>query len=104
MQIVMDDEDFNWLCNDKMPWAGEKGWQQESREGRFSASGAGPPAFHWKIGYWVGPDYVAVILAKSFLAAKGFPCEVIFDNTRGEWVILTDYDYTWPPSSASAQN
>lgn len=115
VQIVMDDEDFSHLCSNSTAWASGAddktnkgrtfpGWRRQIADGRFELSGSanGQPALHWKIAYWVGSDYTAVILAKSFLAAKGFECQVAWDLAEpGEWVILTDYDYIWQQSAVT---
>jgi hypothetical protein len=43
--------------------------------------------------YWVGTEYPAVVLARAFLASRGFECQTVVDAAGGEWVILTDYDH-----------
>jgi len=52
---------------------------------------------------WFGADYTAVILARAFLLASG----IEFSIGRGElkgWCIVTDYDYSAPPSGDGRDN
>jgi hypothetical protein len=106
VQILMDADDFERLCNNGTAWAGyaedheyggktHPGWRTQISEGRFEVSGKAGfwPSLRWKQAYWVGPDYTAVILARSFLTAWSFECSVVWDLAEpGEWVILTDYE------------
>ena len=70
------------------------------RSGRFeSLDDAGPSsARQWQRIYWLGDSFTAVIFARSFLAARGYDYEVLFDTASDEgsnrmygYVILTDY-------------
>lgn len=93
VEISINAEDFEFLRNNSMAWAGHD-WEIQVFDGRFEAAGkAGQePGMHWRRAYWMGPEYTAVILARAFLQAKGFDCEVVFDLAGpGQWMILTDY-------------
>lgn len=45
----------------------------------------------WEWIYWLGAEYVNVILARSFLLARGCQFEIAWTESDG-WAILTDYD------------
>lgn len=88
--------DFERLCENSGNWA-----DLTPRRDRFEEVEDGAPPFfrEWKRVYWLGRDYVTVILARAFLAARGFEYEVLFDAAAGEpgglafgYVILTDYE------------
>lgn len=96
MQIIMDDDDFRLLIQNAMQWAGG-GWERHIASGRFvNAAGPARPSARWKVAYWFGENYAAVIFAKAFLDDREFRYEVVNDNVDpgGGWMILTDYDMT----------
>lgn len=96
VQISMDEADFGSLTQNSMRWAdGAEGWTERIRDGHFEVHGTPgtPPSMDWAMTYWLGNEYTSVILARAFLAARGFACQVIIDLATGpEWMILTDYD------------
>ena len=88
-------EDFSYLCEESLPW---RDFPQGS--GRFEGesvkeSGASRV---WRRIYWLGQNYANVILARAFLAANGYGCQMLFDaavHPNGQcagWVLLTDYE------------
>ena len=95
IQIAMDDTDFGYLLHNSAKWADSAGeWEPQLRNGRFTASEPGVLTGHWKMAYWIGSDYTAVILARAFLAAWGYECQILTDEASGGgWVILTDYEW-----------
>ena len=54
--------------------------------GRFDTGhgGAVNAAWDWRMAYWLGRDYAAVILARAFLAAYGYMHEVLWDAGEDE--------------------
>lgn len=98
VQINMDDEDFANLCNMAGEWAARADtWTNHLDVERFEFPGD-RPSMKWKRAYWLGEEYTAVILAKSFLADRGYSSDVVWDmssNSDKGWVILTDYE---PPT------
>ena len=93
MRIVMDEDDFSYLTENSMNWAGHD-WDTQVQAGRFEVQGTPrvPPGLHWRMAYWVGSQYTAVILARSFLTSRGFESQAVVDGMGADWVILTDYD------------
>ena len=59
-----------------------------------------PPSWTWQRIYWLGNNYAAVIFARTFLAARGFDYEILYDTEEDPegrpfgYVILTDYEET----------
>jgi hypothetical protein len=95
IQIAMDDADFGYLTENGAEWAAiGSEWAPQIAGGRFMTVPAGGiPFTTWKRAYWLGEDYVHVMLARAFLAAWGHDFQVLSDETDGGgWVILTDYD------------
>lgn len=94
MQIVMDDGDFTHLITNAMKWAGED-WEPQIRRGRFLVDSQMDvwPGTHWKWAYWVGTGYAAVILARAYLDSQKASYQIASDETDGEWLILTDYEW-----------
>ena len=94
MRIVMDEHDFSLLTQNSAKWAGHD-WDTQVQAGRFEIQGTPqiPPGLHWKMAYWVGSEYTTVVLARSFLASRGYESQTVVDlNGDDDWVILTDYD------------
>ena len=86
--------DFGRLCENSGAWGLGDG------SGRFESldrAHCPPSARQWGRIYWLGRDFAAVIFARSFLAARGYDYEVLFDTASDEdgpmygYVILTDY-------------
>lgn len=100
MIITMTQKDFRHICTTAMKWAeshSKSQWKMERFENYTEGTEVDQgPEKTWKFAYWVGEEYLPVILVKSFLAEQGYPCEVVWDMGRpAEWLILTDYDYGW---------
>lgn len=93
--ITMDDDDFIHLCTNSAQWADVTDWADQAKRGRFDLSGrpGHSPSLHWKMAYWLGTEYTAVVLARVFLAGRGFEWETVVDTAGDEWVLLTDYDH-----------
>jgi hypothetical protein len=91
VQISMDEADFRLLVHNAAGWAGQN-W--EEKIGRFEVQGTPgmPPGMHWQMAYWVGSEYTTVVLARSFLASRGYESQTVVDLTGNDWVVLTDYD------------
>jgi hypothetical protein len=91
VQISMDEADFRLLIHNAARWAGH-GW--EEKLSRFEVQGAPdiPPGTEWQMAYWVGSEYTTVVLARSFLASRGYESQTVVDLTGNDWVVLTDYD------------
>jgi hypothetical protein len=92
--VAITAEDFGYLCEESLPWkpgaAGTIGMD------RFEGD---QPSRDWKHIYWLGQNYAAVVLARAFLAANGYECQMLFDaaeHPNGQslgWVLLTDYQH-----------
>jgi hypothetical protein len=101
VQILMTDADFDHLSHTAQEWARYSddniggGWKGHIRAGRFILHAAPPgewPALNWKWSYW-GDNYANLILARSYLAARGHDYQVVWDEGGdGAWGILTDYE------------
>lgn len=94
--LGLTEDDFIHLCTNSAQWAEETAdWAPHIRDGRFEGDGraGNQPSQHWRMAYWVGTEYPAVVLARAFLASRGFECQTVVDAAGGEWVILTDYDH-----------
>lgn len=96
MKISMTADDFQRLTENSMRWAGTD-WEAQAE--RFETTGDDEVIrWDWKMTYGVGQSYAAVILARAFLAAEGYDCQVIWDMAEwpnGEFIgytILTDYE------------
>ena len=104
--ISMDGEDFELLCENSGECA-----PLAAQPGRFEGMRASePPSFSdWPRIYWLGRSYMAVILARAFLAAYGYRYEVLWDNAGPEdglsfgWCILSDYDERSHPASRASR-
>ena len=94
--VVINEDDFSYLTENSTKWAGHD-WDAQVQAGRFEVQGTPgiPPGLHWKMAYWVGSSYTTVILARSFLASRGYDSQAVVDGVDCDWVILTDYD-NWP--------
>ena len=87
--IRMAPEDFTTLVQDGGPLssipAGERG--------RFTEK----PSRLWKYIWWLGGQYVSVLLARSYLEAIGEDYQIAYDESEWDngralgWVIFTDY-------------
>ena len=92
LKIVMDDADFGYLTQNSAEWG--TGFAGQVAGGRFETGAHDVPLTSWKRAYWLGDSYTSVILARAFLAAWGYDCQVLIDQASdGEWVILTDYEW-----------
>jgi hypothetical protein len=92
--IQVTAEDFQRLCENSAPG------DVSAQTGRFEVVEPAEPRWHreWSRAYWMGGSYTTVILARAFLAARGFGYEVLFDTASDKpdgpmfgYVILTDY-------------
>ena len=100
LQVVMDDRDFDHLWHAAQEWKRYEddniggGWKSHIEDGRFAVRGklGDLPSLAWKWSYWFDEDYASVILASSYLTARGAEFEVVSDDPSGGWVILTDYE------------
>lgn len=94
IRVEMTNDDFEMLATASMHWAGQD-W--ETQDGRFIPLPDRDTPIVWTYGYafWFGP-WANVILARSFLDAKGFAYQVLSDEgSAGECVIITDYAGNW---------
>jgi len=88
-------EDFDRLCENS-----GIGSIAVEQPGRFEAMNypEPPSSTRWHWTYWLGDNYTTVILARAFLAARGFGYEVLYDTAEHPngrlygYVILTDYE------------
>jgi hypothetical protein len=102
LQVVMNDADFNRLWHSAQEWHNLEddntggGWKHQIRAGRFTVAHGNPgtwPSLAWKWSYWFDQDYASVILASSYLTARGHEFQVVLDESEnGEWAILTNYE------------
>ena len=93
--VRMTSGDFDKLCQD----VGRTADFTPERASRLLTVD-GLPLGRWQCVYWVGDDWVNVLLARAYLEAVGAAYQVADDETvwdNGErlemlgWVILTDY-------------
>lgn len=103
VQIFMDDEDFQRLWDNAMSWADVDSWAEQVMAGRFECTDGNcgahdvhVPELDWRYIYFLPDDWTSVILAKSFLRARGEKYEVFRDlvgaeSGEGHYSILTNY-------------
>lgn len=109
--IDMTDEDFERLTTTSTSWADSwdrKGtrtdgrdvsWRRQVADGRFEHSQKDfetEPESHWLVAYWVGPEWINVLMCRSFLDGLGYEYEILLDlaheeGQMPEYLILTDY-------------
>ena len=107
MTINVTADDFELLTANSASWASSAGsWAEQ--HGRFepapgTSSRPFDPSWHpswdWAMAYWLdGTAWVAAMLARSFLDARGEAYEIVRDTAdgggdhyAGSWVILTNY-------------
>lgn len=122
--IDMSDEDFERLTSNSTSWADswnnpgrradgiDVSWRRHVEDGRFEHSQKHfetEPASHWLTAYWVGPEWLNVMMCRSFLEQQGFEFEILLDlgtavayepatedkpekqGRMPDYVILTDY-------------
>lgn len=104
IKIEMTEKDFERLTTNSTFWADywDQTWQEQVvTDGRFENSD-GPydklPDSAWKMAYWAGEDWAHVMMIRSFLAANGYRCEVLWDQEDDDpqYVVLTNYvGKTW---------
>lgn len=97
VSLVMGETDFERLTTTSTWWAAS----YDNSFGRylenFENTSGGPdkaPSPDWKMAYWVGPEYVNVLLAGAFLRGQHCAYEVLYDlteNPTSQYVILTDF-------------
>jgi len=94
--LGLTEDDFIHLCTNSTQWAEDAAdWAPHLRNGRIEGDGraGNQPSQHWRMAYWLGSEYTAVVLARAFLASRGFECQTAMDTADDEWMILTDYDH-----------
>jgi hypothetical protein len=86
--MKMTHSDFEHLCETHTKWHGQN-W--EIQDGRFEVSSGNyddPINFEFAHAYWVGDNYLNVILAREYLTARGYADHQVLwdmaDNTS-EW-------------------
>lgn len=106
--VAMTATDFDRLVDATMEWKGyadprigpngvSVGWRAQAADGRFESLDGhytDLPGFEWAWAHWLGGDWTTVLLAKAFLRAHGFACEVIWDlaeNPDPSYLLLTNY-------------
>lgn len=73
--VTVDAYDFGMLAHNYQPWAG----RQKRDTGRFEPLRHDAPVdYSWPHAYWF-PDWVTIIIARSFLDGKFFPYQIITD-------------------------
>lgn len=96
--ITMDDNDFTLLTQRKTSrWAPEVGgneWRQVADQ--FEALTVDEDInWAYRYVYWVGDDWLTVKFACAYLAAQGYPSQVLRDTTdcatHYGYAIITDY-------------
>lgn len=97
-RLTITSAEWKALCEPRVgPNGVSVGWRGQAADGRFeSLDGhyADLPGFEWAWAHWMGDDWGAVLLAKAFLGAHGFACEVIWDlaeNPTPSYLLLTNY-------------
>jgi hypothetical protein len=82
-------QDFEHLFDTAMEWRGyAKDWGKQVSAGRFDPT----PSLFWRWAYWT-KLYTEVVMMRSFLKAKEYKYQCVFDEMAHEWVVLTDYDF-----------
>lgn len=99
--IDMSERDFDRLVVDSSLWANGP-WREPHQLGRFEHETLkydDDPLWSWKYCHWLGEEFTAVLLVRSYLDALGHGSEVVFDTAENSvtghflgYVILTDYN------------
>ena len=94
-KIVLDlsEADFERMTLTSMEWAGHS-WESQADRFETASQGANAPLWDWDVAYWVGDQWVNVIMCRAFLDAQGHSYEVVWDmveNPDPSFVILTSY-------------
>jgi hypothetical protein len=84
MTVTITESDFDKLHNMSMRWG--KDWI--TQKGRFSDA----PLFTWRMGYWMGKDWLPVMFCQTFLSSRGYESQTVWDNATLEYLILTNYE------------
>lgn len=78
--------------------------------GRFQTANGGPmdANWDWSAIYWLGHDYTGMILARAFLASRGYLYKEGWDTAGEEsggrgWCIFTDYNQHRQPTSRASR-
>lgn len=91
--LEMTDEDFERLTVSAMAWGAS--WREQVEDGRFEHSqkpGDAQPQLHWAMAYWVGDNWLTVMMIRAYLDAIDQGYEVVWDQAdEPEYVILTDF-------------
>lgn len=92
IKIWITSQDFGYLTQTQMRWAGNN-WQQQ--KDRFETLKPGTVIdFEWGFAYWLN-TYADYLLAAAYLESGNFPHQALFDTAGSDVVILTDYPAKW---------
>lgn len=97
VSLVMGEKDFDQLTNSSTRWntSFEGSWApQLDRFENMSYDYDQDPSPDWKVAYWLGTEYSAVLLAGAFLRGQGCEYEVLWDmaeNPDPQYAILTNF-------------
>ncbi|MEU0937215.1 hypothetical protein [Embleya sp. NPDC005971] len=89
--MAMSPSDFSRLCQDGQPWRTAAPHDPH----RFVVVDDAPElADHWARAYWVGDNWISVMLIRSYLEARGHKFQIVHDDTditHAGYVVLTNY-------------
>jgi hypothetical protein len=94
IKIEMTESDFGHLWVMGSQWQGGCSFEEQADRFETVDSDNKEPVWTWKRAYWVGDNWPAVMLARTYLASAGHKCEVIWDMgdyANLSYVILTDF-------------
>ena len=95
MEILFTEHDFDRMISSSFKWkdgVNEFAGQFENYTNQGQPYNA-PISTNWLYAYYIGEEYVSVVLAKSVLSSLNEGYEVLWDTSdefRG-WVIVTNY-------------
>ena len=82
--LTITANDFDRLHNMSMRWG--KDWA--THQHRFTHA----PLYTWKMAYWMGDNWLQVMVAQQFVSSCGYESQTVWDVATSEWVILTNYE------------
>lgn len=95
MEILFTGHDFDRMISSSTRWKdGVSEFSDQFENYTDQGQPYDKPVFPgWTYAYWIGEEYTAVVLAKSFLSSLNEGYEVLWDTSDEfyGWVIVTNY-------------